>query len=275
LIPDVDAAQFPPVRLPAGRQGITLGSVSAEPRVGRSGSPVAPTAAPRLAARLGRLMWRLVAAVGLLASLALATGCTSVANAGGQPSNGDRELIDDVAARLGTAATLTYTAVYIIGAETGTIAQALIPPRTVYRYPTGMTLIEEGGNIVCGPVKGTMTCTRHASAAATNAAVSKGGMVRPEAVIAMLASAAQDADVIVSETDTTIAGTSATCLTISPGSDTANQFHVCVTNDGLLGAFQGTSGGTAVDITLDHYDMSTVAGVFNLPPDAKIVGAGP
>ena len=253
-----------------------MGIVSAEPDLGRPGSPVAPTAAPRPVNRLGRLLWRTAAALGLLAGLAVASGCTSVANANGQPSNGDRELIDDVATRLGTAATLSYTAVYIIGADTGTIAQALIPPRTVYRYPAGMTLLEEGENIVCAPAKGAMTCTHRSSAAAANAAISKGGgMVRPETVIAMLSSAAQDADVIVSENDTTIAGTSATCLTVSLGSNTASQFHVCVTNDGLLGAFQGISGGTPIDITLDHFDMSADSGAFQLPEGAKIVGTAP
>jgi hypothetical protein len=225
--------------------------------------------------RLAGAVRRGVVAFGLLAGLAVASGCTSVANAGNQPT-GDQGLIDDLAARLGTAATLSYTAVYVIaGGDTGNIAQAQVPTRTAYVYPTGMTLIADAENVVCTPVKGEMTCTHRASGTAADNAIMHGGMIRLDTVVALLTSASQEADSIVSEDDTTIAGTSATCLTIRTTAAWAPEFHVCVTTDGLLGAFQGTEKNNSVDVTLDHYTMSTASDAFDLPPGAKIIGTAP
>jgi len=222
-----------------------------------------------------RALRRGVVALVLLTGLALAAGCTSVATAGHQPT-GDQGLIDDITTRLGTAATLSYTAVYVIGGgDTGTIAQAQIPLRTAYLYPTGMTLIADSENVVCTPVKGDMTCTHRSSSAAANVAIAHGGLIRVETVIAMLTSASRDADSIVSEEDTTIAATSATCVTVKTSAAATSQFHVCVTTHGLLGAFQGTSSSNPIDVTLDHYDMSTASDAFDLPHGAKIIGTSP
>ncbi|HEY7177447.1 MAG TPA: hypothetical protein VH442_21225 [Micromonosporaceae bacterium] len=208
--------------------------------------------------------------------LAAAAGCGTVAAAGG--SNGNQEFVDDIAAQLSGASTQAYTAVYALGrGATGTVAQEPTTERSSYTYPDGVTVVTSDGATVCHTAgsRPTGPCTRYSSVDAAAPDIARGGLIRTESVITMLSSAATDRDAIVSEQDTTIAGTSATCITVTSGAENTDQYKVCVIADGLLGSFHGTWDGATIDVMMVSFRKSVSADAFRLPSGATVSSPTP
>jgi hypothetical protein len=219
----------------------------------------------------------LLAAVALLLAFG-GTACSTAADAG--QTSGSHELIDDVAARLSTAESLTYTAVYVLtDATTATMTHSVNPARSAYRFPASMLVTENGQMTSCDRLSKGATCTVATPAGGTTAlpgslddTIERGGLIRPERVITLLTEATLDANAIVSESDTTIAGTPATCISIS-GAATVHRFGMCVTTTGLLGSFDGDAAGTHIAVQLGSFELTVAPSSFTLPSGAKIVKA--
>jgi hypothetical protein len=221
----------------------------------------------RLHAAVGaRRAFAILTAIGCICA---AAGCSAVALAG--QSSGNQQFVNDVATRLSAASTTAYTAEYALrGGGTGTIAQQPSTGRASYRYPTGVAVLTPAGATTCTAATSTRTasCSRTKAVAAASPKISRGGLVRPDAVVALLNTAALDRDSIIAEHDTTIAGTSATCVTVTSGQDGSEEYDACVTADGLLGSFRGSSDGASVDITMLTVTKSVSETVFALPAGA-------
>ena len=216
-------------------------------------------------------MVRLGRVVAALSVLTMIAGCNTAADAG--RSFGSDELVTEIASRLTTSQTVSYTATYSLASTTtATIAHHADPEQTAYRYPGGMLLVTPAVSTLCQIAKTAKCQTTSAAARGTNRtltlddAMEKVGLVRPETVVSLLTQTSLDPDAVISEGDRTIAGTNATCVTIT---GVAAPFTACVTTDGLLGSFTGTVGTANVDISLDHYLLSVTSDAFALPPGAK------
>ncbi len=214
--------------------------------------------------RLGRV----VAAVGLLAMVA---GCNTAADAG--RSFGSDELLNEVASRLSSAQSVSYTATFSVGGTTtASIAHRADPEQTVYHYPGGLLLLTPTTSTVCRIAKSTSCQTTSAAARANpqaakpDLAMQQVGFVRPETIVSLLTQTSLDPDALISEGDRTVGGTNATCVTIT---GVAAPFTACVTTDGLLGSFAGTVGTKYVDISLDHFLLSVTPEAFALPSGAS------
>jgi hypothetical protein len=213
-------------------------------------------------------------AAALVGCVCAAAGCSAVAAAG--ESGGTQQFVDDIAARLSSASSLAYTAVYALpNGGTGTIAAQPATGQTAYTYPTGMTLVTSADATVCpSSTPGrTSTCAAYTSVDAASPDIANGGLIRPESVVSMLSSAAQNRDAIIAEHDSTLAGTSATCVTVTAGEDSTEQYDTCVTADGLLASFRGTWDGAAVDMTMVSFTKTVSPDAFRLPAHAKVAPA--
>jgi hypothetical protein len=196
-------------------------------------------------------------------------GCGKAADAG---SFGNGQLVKDVGIRLAQADSLTYTADFSLADNaTVTIAHALAPDRTAYSFPGGLVLLLPSGTTSCKISKASTTCSSGAeivpgseSSPDVDSTIEKGGMIRPETVIALLDQTALNADAIITDTERTLAGTNATCIAVT-GVAVDDQFSACVTQDGLLGAFTGTVARLHLDLQLDRVVMKTRADAFDLP----------
>lgn len=210
---------------------------------------------------------RFLAAMCVLGTLA---ACGTAA--GASRSFGNDELLKDIADRLGNADTLSYTADFSLPNHTAiSITHAAEPSRTAYHYPGGMVLVTPNATAVCTIGKSTR-CTELASsspgsaaARAVDSALEHVGIIRPEAVIALLNHMALNHDAIVNEADRTLAGTNATCIVVS-GVSAADRFSTCVTSEGLLGLFTGKASGQTIDVEMNHYLPSAAETAFALPP---------
>ena len=194
------------------------------------------------------------------------SGCGTAADGGGAFSTSG--LINDIAHRLAESETLTYTATFSQGVS---VAHAQDPTRTAYTYPGGVVLILSGAATSCATIKAKTTCKTSAPGAAGSTVtpavdntIEHAGLVRTEKVISMLTQISLNADAIISEQDRTLAGTNATCITIT-GVPADERFSACVTDDGLLGSFTGAVAGTPIDLELSHFVMSTEVNAFVLP----------
>ncbi|MDT5032939.1 MAG: hypothetical protein QOC94_3110 [Actinoplanes sp.] len=205
-------------------------------------------------------------AAGLLALVALA-GCGDLeqAAAAGRTRN---DLAGDLAAQMGGSASLTYTAAYqLAGGKTATISQAQNPARSAYAYPGGKIIVTPDTITRCNGSTCTVTpAATPASPAPTGTltAPATSGMVLPATVLALLNAASLDTEKTVQQRDTTIAGHHASCAGLAGvnGAETS-AFTVCITNEGLLGSFQATIAGTAIDAAMTRYSETADPKVFD------------
>jgi hypothetical protein len=208
-----------------------------------------------------------------------AAGCAA---AGGNPALGDRSrLANDLAARLGEAAKVTYTATYTLpGRASATIAQAQQPARTALLYPGGKLVLDPSGSMDCRqPAHGGTRCTISAPVSPSTDAVAtllglvgNHGLVAPTQVVSLLGTAALDTNAAIKQRDATIAGENATCVDVTGG---VAAFTACITASGVLGSFQGTVDGTAVNVTLDRYEDQVTPDAFAVPTGATVVDSRP
>lgn len=242
----------------------------------------------RVGSRVGMIRSRagLLAGAGALAMLVTVPGCGAIS--GAQEVSSRTQLINNLADRLSTVNSLTYTAVYQIPhGRTGTIAQSQDPPRAAYTYPGGKVILNQRYTAECATASGTtsgrMRCTLTPAPSPSSqptttllALVGDRGLIAPGTVIGLLAAAALDSTTVVDQHDTTIAGEHATCVDISGVANApASAFSLCVTMDGLLGSFTGTVDGSRIEIMLDHFSRSVAADAFALPDGATVVDKRP
>jgi outer membrane lipoprotein-sorting protein len=213
-----------------------------------------------------------LAACGLIA---VATGCNTIAAANGAASN--EEFVQEIAARLKTTSSMAYTAVYALGAGgTATVAQLPATGQAAYTYPTGMTLVTSGKATVCTRAAGRKAiCGDRPSVLATSADLARGGLVRVDSVVALLNASALNRNSVVSEHDTTIAGTSATCVTVNGGASATGGYEACVTADGLLGSFSGAVNSVPVAIEMINFTKSVSSDEFDLPTTTQPTSTQP
>ncbi|MFB9362562.1 hypothetical protein [Actinoplanes nipponensis] len=218
---------------------------------------------------------RLATAVLLLC--AATAGCSELDESGQGLTRND--LVADLAAQMTSAADLTYEANYqLAGGEQATVAQTRKPARTAYVYPGGKVTVTAEATTECRTAKPT-TCTMTAPASAASpppAAVFAGadetGMVTPATVLTLLNAAVLDNDVEVDQHDTTIAGRHATCVQLTGVDDAAaRDFTTCITNEGVLGSFNGILDQTRVDVAMTHYTEQVEEAMFELPKAAKLI----
>ncbi|MET0426591.1 MAG: hypothetical protein ABW046_22175 [Actinoplanes sp.] len=194
------------------------------------------------------------------------TACTGLDEASASSLTQD-DLVSELSSQLSTGSTLTYGATYqLVGGETATINRAQRPARTAYDYPGGRLIVTTTSTIRCTA----NDCTQ--SDPSPTAAAELPELITPEAVLGMLNTAALDQDATAEQHDTTIAGRHATCLDVNNVDGTrARRFGVCVTNEGALGSFTATIGGTPVDLALTSYSDKPDPAAFDPPQSAKLI----
>ena len=212
---------------------------------------------------------------GLLAAAVPLAGCAEFDNPAAAQGLTRSDLVAQLAAQLGGSASLTYVATYqLAGGRTATVAQAQDPPRSAYRYPGGEVLVTTAATTRC--VRRTCTVTApptpaSPAPAALFADAEKAGLVVPAAVQGLLTSARLDPDMIVDQHDTTVAGRHATCLDLrNVDKAESGTFSTCVTNDGVVGSFTGTLGGTKIDVAMTDYADRVRSDAFD-PPRAIMI----
>ena len=218
---------------------------------------------------------RLATAVVLLC--AATAGCSDLDEPGHGLTRND--LVADLAAQMTSAADLTYEANYqLSGGEKATVAQTRKPARTAYVYPGGKVTVTADATTECRTAK-TTTCTLTAPVTPASpapatfvAGAGQSGLIHPATVLALLNAAVLDNDVQVEQHDTTIAGRHATCVQLAGVDDAAaRDFTTCITNEGVLGSFDGILGQTRVEVAMTHYTEEVEEAMFELPKSAKLV----
>ncbi|GAA3911576.1 hypothetical protein Aau02nite_05120 [Amorphoplanes auranticolor] len=208
---------------------------------------------------------------------AATAGCSDLDEPGQGLTRND--LVADLAAQMTSAADLTYEANYqLSGGEKATVAQTRKPARTAYVYPGGKVTVTADATTECRTAK-TTTCTLTAPAtpaspapATVFAGAGQSGLIHPATVLALLNAAVLDNDVQVEQHDTTIAGRHATCVQLAGVDDAAaRDFTTCITNEGVLGSFDGILGRTRVEVAMTHYSEEVEEAMFELPKSAKLV----
>lgn len=213
----------------------------------------------------------------ILAALLL-SGCQAIED--GSRVIGRADLINDLAARLDNAGELTYAADYqLTGGESASIVQTQKPRRAAYIYPGGKLTVSAEATTDCEIDGAKPKCVLQPPPTQLNkpsvtvfASAKQHGLVTPPVVVGLLTTAALDPDIVIEQTDTTIAGRHATCVRVVGGTDPeVPTFDACVTTEGALGRFTGTLDGRQVDMALSRYRTEVDAGAFALPAGAGIV----
>ncbi|WP_433531499.1 hypothetical protein ACQPYA_05195 [Micromonospora sp. CA-263727] len=206
------------------------------------------------------------------------TGCQALDDAG--RAMGRADIVNDLAARMDRALELTYSAEYQLpGGRTAFIAQAQDPARSAYEWPGGKLTVTADATTHCGPDGGRTVCTIEAPPAPNSkpsivvfAAAEREGQVTPPMVMGLLTTAALDPSAVITQSDTTIAGSLATCVDVRQNADS---FTACVTGAGALGSFTGRVDGQPVEVALTRYREQVDGAAFELPPGAGVVDRRP
>ncbi|HEY8532731.1 MAG TPA: hypothetical protein VIL44_02485 [Micromonospora sp.] len=221
---------------------------------------------------------RAVLACAAVGALLASAGCQALSDA--SQVIGRSDLVNDLAARLDRSSELTYSIDYRLPeSRSATIAQTPQPQRSAYIYPGGRLIITEEAITECQTRGGRETCTIHPppspgarppSSYFTRA--TEHGLVTPTLVISLLTAAALDAEAVIEQHDTTIAGRHATCVTVRQVEKAAaSNFDTCITTEGVLGSFTGVVQGTSIDIAMSHYRDTVDPEIFEVPKGAEIV----
>jgi hypothetical protein len=243
----------------------------------------------------GRRLLAVLVTTALSTAVLGMAGCETLDEAG--PGIDRADLVNDLATRLDRSTELTYSADYQLpGGASAAIVQAQQPPRAAYSYPGGKLTVTADAITEClagatpngiTPASGVKTprstCTISAPptptdkpAPATFTAARERGLIAPAVVISLLTAAALDAEAVVKQHDTTIAGRHATCVEVSNVKNAAaSAFSTCVTTEGVLGSFTGSVNGSTVDIAMTRIRDAADPDAFKLPAAAKVVDNRP
>jgi len=217
---------------------------------------------------------RVAAAVGLMVIFATA-GCGSFAEA--QQVIGRADLVNELSARLSAAEQLTYSADYQLpGGQSAAIARAQEPARSAYTYPGGKLIVTPEATTECRAD----ACRRSAPPSPSANPLASlfsdpgtHGLIPPSVVVGLLTAAALDADAVIAQNDTTVAGQHATCVDVNAVENApASAFKACITTTGVLGSFSGVVNGSQIELALTQYrDTVDDPGAFAIPPGAHLV----
>jgi len=222
------------------------------------------------------------ALAGSIVGMLLLTGCQTIDNANQVISRAD--LVNELASRLDRSAELTYSADYQLpGGETASIMQAPDPPRATYSYPGGRLTVSAEATTECDTTNSKPSCTMtlppspaNRPTAAVFAEANERGLVTPPVVINLLTAAALDADALIEQSDTTVAGRHASCVQVKGVTNAAaSSFDACITTEGVLGSFTGVIDGSPVDIVLTGYRETVEKTAFDVPSGAGVVDQRP
>jgi len=197
----------------------------------------------------------------LLSGAAVLSGCGVTL-----PAIDRTDVANDLAARLGHAASVEYAATYQLSdGASATVAQTSTPRQTAYRWA--------GGSLIVRP-DSTVTCTGTPPMCSSNAPLAtaspqeipelpKHGLVSARRVSALLTTAVLDLGTDIQQRDTTVAGQPANCVEINGERDgKAYDFDVCVVTDGVIGSFSGLVDGVAIDMAMTNYSRTVPADAF-------------
>jgi hypothetical protein len=191
--------------------------------------------------------------------------------------------------KLKDASKLTYTAEYrAVDGERVTLVQQ--PPKSAYRGPKGAFISTPDGTLLCETAAGKTACQKAppqsditVSDAALIPTVTGQGFVPPALAVGLIAAAALQTEAHVEQSTKTIAGQHATCAKatgLSKDGGDKNQpnvqdFSVCITDEGVLGSFDGTlQDGTRASLTLLRYSATADGAAFTPPAGAQITDVG-
>jgi hypothetical protein len=197
--------------------------------------------------------------------------------------------LGELSDKLNNAEKLTYQAQYKLhDGSTVTVAQQ--PPRAAAIGATGRYLATADAYLWCATDNGKTDCERTPRDAADpsgDAAVMAGigaGFVSAPLALAVLTTAILVPSAKVEKSDKTIAGQKSTCATVSnlesaqqdePASQRLHGFTVCITDDGVLARFTGTSSdGKPQGVELTSYSTKVDSSLFQLPAGARVTDLG-
>lgn len=225
---------------------------------------------------------RALTACAAVGALLAGAGCQAL-DAAGQVM-GRSDLVNDLAARLDHSTELTYSVDYQLpGARSASITQWPDPPRSAYVYPGGRLILTEEATTECRVDGDRETCTikpppspNTRPAASLFSGPTEHGLVTPTLVIGLLTAAALDAEAVIEQHDTTIAGRHATCVRVRQVKNAdASNFDACITTEGVLGSFTGVVQGEHIEIAMSHFRDSVAPDAFEVPSNARIVDRRP
>jgi hypothetical protein len=227
-----------------------------------------------------------VLVVALATTLAVASmGCGLIGQAKDLVDNATA--LSDFAERLGRAQTLTYTAEYSTGgSDTVTLVQQ--PPNVAYLAKDSRFMFTAESVFLCSTEQAVLTCQKSPNSSSTMGSTDGGlvagvagpGFITPELALGLILAAALVPGATVTQSDKTIAGQSSKCASATNleaaaeegDTDVPKEFTVCVTDDGVLASFSGTStAGEVKAIELTKYSDTADAAAFAPPEGAKIV----
>ncbi len=225
----------------------------------------------------------LAAAVAGVLGAAAALGCGFVRDA--KQVIDTATILGDFADRLGQAQELTYTAEYSVsGGDPVTLVRQ--PPNSAFVGRSGTFIVTREAILVCGTHNGATSCQRipgagqlDPSAAGPLAGVVGAGFIPPELALGLVTAAALVPGATVTESERRIGGEDSLCADVKgagnaaqPGEQALQDFSVCVTETGVLAAFNGTSTtGERASIELHSVRATADATAFHPPAGAAIV----
>jgi len=198
-------------------------------------------------------------------------------------------VLGDFADRLGKAETLTYTAEYAATGPDGKSEKVTLvqkPPNSAFLSKDGRFVFTPDFMLVCDTEAGKPACSRAPNQsekmdATTSGAVATAvgaGFVTPELALGLVVAAALVPGAKVKESERKIAGQDSLCADVTGvdkgtqnGDEVLKDFSVCVTQTGILSAFNGVANtGEKVSVELTRYTPSADETAFAAPAGAKV-----
>ena len=194
--------------------------------------------------------------------------------------------VSELAEKLGNSEKLTFTADYKLSdGSTSQVVQQ--PPNAAYIGKEGRFIVTADTFYLCSTDSGAMKCQKSkntggqldAAQAGLIPGVAGAGFVSAPVAVALLTAASLAPGAKVDKSTRKIAGQNSTCVKISgiksdssPGTDELKDFTACVTDSGLLSAFEGTlTDGKHASIEMTKYSGTADAKAFEPPAGAEIV----
>ncbi|HEY0696562.1 MAG TPA: hypothetical protein VGD43_01990, partial [Micromonospora sp.] len=241
------------------------------------------TSRPRPASRVARMLS--IPAVVVLGAGTLGCGIIDTV----QNAVDTAGVLSGFADRLGKASQLTYTAKYKLTAgEGGTVTLVQAPPRSAIVNGDQRLIFTPEHMTVCDGKQCQQAPNTAAAAGAADAGLVAGvagpGFVTPELALGLVAAAALVPGSDVSTANRTIAGQDSLCAEVTgikdpnadanggTGGELLEDFSVCVTEAGVLAAFDGKSNtGERIAIELVSYSDQASSKAFQPPAGAEVV----
>ncbi|GAA2524597.1 hypothetical protein [Pilimelia columellifera] len=220
--------------------------------------------------------WLVVLAVGAT----LTAGCRPVADA--DRGFDQAQLVNTLASRVAVGEQRDHTAEYQALGGPAWVTRQATPPRTVYRHPDGLLMVDRKATTECD-AGAAVTCRR--SLPPTGGANPRAdlfdepgatALVPPRLVISLLTAAAMDPSATIEQGRSSVAGEPATCVRASGLTGApAPGFAACLTDGGVLASFDATVNGRTLSIRLSRLTDRADVARFALPAGSVVVDERP